>query len=88
MAKKIYSVAIQQKYWLADEELHFYKLNQHWLLDIQLVDCQGEIRAMSLWGGGEKQAGNFLGKTSTIQKKPNSTKNPNVIFQKIQRLNT
>lgn len=33
MAKKIYSVAIQQKYWLEDEELHFYKLNQHWLFD-------------------------------------------------------
>lgn len=29
MAKKIYSVATQQKYWLEDEELHFYKLNQH-----------------------------------------------------------
>lgn len=71
MAKKIYSVAIQQKYWLEDEELHFYKLNQHWLFDIQLVVCQGETRAMSLEKGGwGKQAGNILGKKPNRRKKP------------------
>lgn len=31
MAEKIYNIAIQQKYWLEDEEFNFYKLNQHWL---------------------------------------------------------
>lgn len=87
MAKKIYSVAIQQKYWLEDEELHFYKVNQHWLFDIQLVDCQGEIRAMSLWVWGEASWQYSRKKTQLYKKTPNPTKNPNVIFQKIQRLN-
>lgn len=69
MAKKIYSVAIQQKYWLEDEELHFYKLNQHWLFDIQLVVCQGETRAMSLEkGGGESKLAIFWEKNPTVEK--------------------
>lgn len=53
MAGKIYSIAIQQKYWLEDEEVHFYKLNQHWLFDTQLVVCQREIKATSVEGKGE-----------------------------------
>lgn len=76
MAKKIYSVAIQQKYWLEDEELHFYKLNQHRLFDIQLVHCQGKIRAMSLCVGGEASWQYSREKNQPYKKNPKPDQKP------------